>query len=257
LDQAARAILTTDTKTKVSSRLVAVAGHEYRLTGFAKGAAMIGPNLATMLAFVITDAPIAPHPLQKIAHEAAAETFNCISVEGHTSTNDSLLFFANGAHPGLQDAHLAAFRRSAFEVCGDLARAISADAEGATRLIRIKVMGLRTDQEARKIAKTVAESALVKTAVYGADPNWGRIVSAAGYAGVDFQERDLSLRLGPFLLYDAGVPQAIDGAAAARYLKENREIDVALSFHLGNGRCMFWTSDLTHDYVTLNAEYTT
>ncbi len=258
LDDAAQAILTTDARIKVSTRAVAIGDQEIRLTGLAKGAAMIGPNLATMLAFVLTDARVEPASLQRLLKQAADRTFNCISVEGHTSTNDSLLLFANGAAGGkLRGEGLERYAEAVSAVCGELARAIADDAEGITHLIQIEVEGLRTDAEARQVAKTVAESALVKTAVFGADPNWGRIVSAAGYAGVPFREQDLSLWLGDYLLYQQGTPLPFDEAAVSGYLKNHREIDMRLVFTLGSGRCRFWTCDLGYEYIRLNAEYTT
>jgi glutamate N-acetyltransferase/amino-acid N-acetyltransferase len=257
-DDVAHAILTTDTKVKVSSRSISIAGQEIRVTGFAKGAAMIGPNLATMLAFVFTDAAVPPEDLAAIGRRAADATFNCISVEGHTSTNDTVMFFANGAADMRStSAERDQLERAATDVCADLARAIAADAEGASHLITIEVEGLRTDADARRVAKTIADSALVKTAIFGGDPNWGRFVSAAGYAGVAFEERDLSLWLGKTLLYEAGTPRDFDVAAAADYLKNNREVNLRLKFNLGDARCTFWTCDLGYDYVKLNAEYTT
>jgi glutamate N-acetyltransferase/amino-acid N-acetyltransferase len=257
LDAAAHAILTTDTRVKVSTSRLVLDGAEVRLTGLAKGAAMIGPNMATMLAFVLTDASVAPADLAAIARRAAECTFNCISVEGHTSTNDTLLLLANGGAKALNGEALARFEHAVTGVCGELARAIAADAEGATHLIRIEVEGLRTDDEARRVAKAVAESALVKTAVFGADPNWGRIVSAAGYGGVDFEEKDLSLWIGDFLLYKSGTPRPFDAAAASAFLKRERDIAMRLRFTLGPGRCTFYTCDLGYDYVRLNADYTT
>jgi glutamate N-acetyltransferase/amino-acid N-acetyltransferase len=261
LDAAAHAIITTDTRIKVSTRSLTIDGVEVRLTGVAKGAAMIGPNMATMLAFVLTDAAVAPADLAALAKRASAQTFNCVSVEGHTSTNDTLLFLANGrARSGsatLSGAALARFHAAATEVCADLAKAIAADAEGATHLITITVEGLRTDDEARRVAKAVAESALVKTAVFGADPNWGRIVSAAGYCGVEFEEEHLSLWLGDFLLYESGTPQPFDAATVSAFLKNTRDISVRLRFTLGTGRCTFYTCDLGYEYVRLNADYTT
>ncbi len=257
LGRAAHAILTTDTRIKVSSRTWNAAGADARLTGFAKGAAMIGPNLATMLAFVCTDAAVAPADLAAVARAATIRTFNCVSVEGHTSTNDTVLFFANGTGPKLRGDALAAFERQATEVCGELARAIAADAEGATHLITIDVDGLRNEAEARHVAKAVADSVLVKTAVFGADPNWGRIVSAAGYAGVAFEETDLSLWLGDTLLYERGTPRPFDAGAVSAYLKNNRDVAMRLVFTLGQGRCTFWTCDLGYEYVRLNADYTT
>jgi glutamate N-acetyltransferase/amino-acid N-acetyltransferase len=259
LDDFARAILTTDTRIKVATQEVNAGGLEVRLTGVAKGAAMIGPNMATMLAFVFSDAPAAPDDLRAIAARAAEATFNCVRVEGHTSTNDSLLLFANGqagAGP-LRGDGLARFEAAVRDVCAELARAIAADAEGATHLVTIEVEGLRDDGEARRVARAVADSPLVKTAIHGADPNWGRVVSAAGYAGVAFEEEHLSLWLGDLLLYHAGTPQPFDAATASAYLKRERNVTLRLRFTLGAGRCTFWTCDLTPEYVRLNADYTT
>jgi glutamate N-acetyltransferase/amino-acid N-acetyltransferase len=261
LEHAARAILTTDTRIKVVTRSVNIGGQEVRLTGVAKGAAMIGPNLATMLAFLFTDAPVTHGDLATLASRAADQSFNCVSVEGHTSTNDTLLLFANGlAREGaapLVGAELDRFGAAVSDTCSALARAIADDAEGATHLVTIEVEGLRDDAEARHVAKAVADSPLVKTAIYGADPNWGRIVSAAGYAGVAFEESDLSLWLGDLLLYHAGTPQSFDASTASAYLKREREILLRLRFTLGAGRATFWTCDLTQEYVRLNADYTT
>ena len=251
LEHAARAILTTDTQIKVSTRALSAGGDVIRLTGIAKGAAMIGPNMATMLAFVLTDAPVSGEHLATLARRAAAQTFNCVTVEGHTSTNDTLLILANGQGPHLADEQLNAFNMAATDVCADLARAIAADAEGATHFVTIDVEGLRTDDEAHRVAKTVAESALVKTAIFGADPNWGRFVSAAGYAGVEFTEEQLSLWLGDMLLYRAGTPLPFDAATASAYLKNNRDVHLRLRFTLGPGRCTVWTCDLGHEYVRL------
>jgi glutamate N-acetyltransferase / amino-acid N-acetyltransferase len=259
LDAAARAILTTDTRIKVITKIISIDNVEVRLTGVAKGAAMIGPNLATMLAFVFTDAAVSAADLAPLTVRAADQSFNCVSVEGHTSTNDTLLVFANGQAGGrpLSGEALGQFGDAATGVCCELAQAIAADAEGATHLIVIDVEGLRDDDEARRVAKTIAESVLVKTAVYGADPNWGRIVSAAGYAGVAFEEEQLSLWMGDLLLYHAGAPQPFEAEAASAYLKRERTIHLRLRFTLGAGRCTFWTCDLTPEYIRLNADYTT
>jgi glutamate N-acetyltransferase/amino-acid N-acetyltransferase len=254
---AARAILTTDTTIKVSTRALGLQGSEVRITGFAKGAAMIGPNMATLLAFVMTDASVSPDALTRLARQAADQTFNCVSVEGHTSTNDTLLLFANGGGRRLEGEALAGYGQAVTAVCADLARAMASDAEGAAHFVTIRVEGLRNDAEARCVAKAVANSALVKTAIFGGDPNWGRIVSAAGYAGVNFEEEQLSLWLGDMLLYRDGSPQAFDAAAATAYLKKNRDIDLRLVFRLGQACRTFWTCDLTYDYIRLNAEYTT
>ena len=250
---ATHAILTTDTGIKIATRQ-----HTgFTVTGFAKGAAMIGPNMATMLGFVLTDAAVDPTDLHRILKTAAEQSFNSISVEGHTSTNDPVFLLANGTGPPLAGQELEAFAVEVRHVCVELARKIIIDAEGAQHLITIEVDGCRTDAEAKQIAKTIAESALVKTAVFGADPNWGRVVSAAGYSGVQFDEKDLSLWMGDLPLYRSGTPLPFDASAASSYLKHNREVHFKLRFTLGSGRCTFYTSDLTYEYVKLNADYTT
>lgn len=253
LERAATAILTTDTRIKTFSLKTAT----YTIAGFSKGAAMIGPNMATMLGFVITDAPVRASDLQAILRNSVEETFNCISVEGHTSTNDTVLILANGDGEPLAGQDLVDFASGVLAACTDLSRAIAADAEGANHLVTIDVHGTRTNAEAKQIAKTIAESALVKTAIFGADPNWGRFVSAAGYSGVQFEERDLTLWMGEMELYREGLPLPFDAATASAYLKNNREISLTLKFTLGAGRCRFYTCDLTTEYVTLNADYTT
>lgn len=250
---AAHAILTTDTVAKTSSARAGGA----TVTGFAKGAAMIGPNLATMLGFVLTDAAVAPADLQTILRDACDRTFNCVSVEGHTSTNDTVFLLANGPGAPLKGDALAEFATAVQTVCADLAMQIAKDAEGADHLVTIEVEGCRTDAEARTIAKSVAESALVKTAIFGADPNWGRVVSAAGYAGVPFEERELSLSMGGLELYRAGQPLPFDAKAASAYLKDHRDVTFRLTLTHGPGRCTFYTCDLTYKYVELNADYTT
>ncbi|HQR07538.1 MAG TPA: bifunctional glutamate N-acetyltransferase/amino-acid acetyltransferase ArgJ [Gemmatales bacterium] len=261
LNDFAHSILTTDTKVKVACLEVNLHGTAVRFTGIAKGAAMIGPNMATMLGFILTDAAIAPSLLQEALTRAVDRTFNCISVEGHMSTNDTVFLLANGEAGGPpitgHGNYFHQFENDLTRVCSQLARAIAEDAEGATHLVEILVEGAHTEADARQIAKTIAESALVKTALFGADPNWGRIVSAAGYSSVCFEEKDLSLHLGPYLLYDQGTPVEFDAAEVSKYMKENRHLVVKLIFTLGSAQCHFWTCDLTHDYVTLNAEYTT
>ncbi len=254
LSDAAHAILTTDTKIKVSTRRVG----PHTITGFAKGAAMIGPNLATMLGFVMTDACVSDRAIHSLLKTSAEASFNCVSVEGHTSTNDTVFLLANGTGAKLSlGPDIEAFGKSVTEVCADLAKQIAADAEGANHLITLRVEGCRNDGEARQIAKSVADSALVKTAVFGADPNWGRVVSAAGYAGVPFEEKDLSLKMGEMLLYRDGTPLPFDAKVASSYLKNNRDVTFTLTFKLGTGTCTFYTSDLTYEYVKLNADYTT
>jgi glutamate N-acetyltransferase/amino-acid N-acetyltransferase len=256
---AAHAILTTDTRIKLAGRSIRLGGKEVRLAGMAKGAAMIGPNMATMLAFVVTDAQVSPQKLQHILKDAVDASFNSISVEGHMSTNDTVLLLANGASGARADGgtELDHFSVAVRETCAELARAIIDDAEGITHLITIDVEGARTASDARQIAKTIAESALVKTAIFGADPNWGRIVSAAGYSGVEFAESDLSLWLNGTLLYERGTPVPFDAATVSAQLKNQRETHLRLVLAQGTARCRFWTSDLSYEYIRLNADYTT
>jgi glutamate N-acetyltransferase/amino-acid N-acetyltransferase len=256
---AARGMLTTDTVHKVAHRGAVVGGREVIVTGIAKGAAMMGPNMATMLALIMTDAPLDPAAAQTALRAAADESFNCMSVDGHVSTNDTVLLVANGAAggPPLAGDDLAAFRRLLDEVCIDLAKAIAGDGEGATHLITIDVAGCADRAAALTIAKTVANSPLVKTAIHGADPNWGRIVSAAGYAGVPFDPAGVSLSVNGFLLYRGGTPMSFDGQAVSASIRDRHDTHVELSFSEGSAALRFWTTDLTAEYVRLNADYHT
>lgn len=259
LINAARGMLTTDTTHKVAGRTLQLAGRTIQITGMAKGAAMIGPNMATMLGLVLSDAPLEAASAQQLLSAIVDETFNCISVDGHMSTNDTVLLVANGAAGGaaLAGADLEAFRQALFEVCAELSRAIPLDGEGATHLITLDITGCRTADAARQIARTVADSALVKTAIAGADPNWGRIVSAAGYAGIEFDPVGVNLRVNGYLLYEQGAPVEFDEAEVSASIRGNRDTLVELSFSEGSGKIRFWTTDLTAEYVRLNADYHT
>ncbi len=256
---AARGMLTTDTVHKLAGRTVTIGGLEIQITGMAKGAAMMGPNMATMLALIMTDAAVRPADAQAALRAATAESFNCMSVDGHVSTNDTVLLLANGAAGGepLAGADLAVFQHALDEVCVDLAKAITGDGEGATHLVTIEISGCADRTAALEIAKTVANSPLVKTALHGADPNWGRIVSAAGYANVPFDPAGVTLRLNGFLLYEKGAPVAFDGAAVSTSIRDNRDTLIQLDFSEGSARLRFWTADLTAEYVRLNADYHT
>jgi glutamate N-acetyltransferase / amino-acid N-acetyltransferase len=256
---AARGMLTTDTTHKVAGRTLQLGGRSISVTGMCKGAAMIGPNMATMLGLVLTDAALDTATAQEMLSTVADETFNCISVDGHMSTNDTVLLLANGAAGGapLKGNDLAQFRQALGEVCAELARAIPADGEGATHLITLDITGCATPEAARLIARTVANSPLVKTAIAGADPNWGRIVSAAGYAGIDFDPSGVHLHVNGFELYRAGAPVAFDAAAASESIRSQRETHVALQFSEGTATARFFTTDLTAEYVRLNADYHT
>ena len=259
IENVSRGLMTTDSVPKIASRRLHLASREIRILGFAKGAAMIGPNMATMLGLIVTDAPVAAADAQRSLTKAADGTFNCISVEGHMSTNDTVLLMANGAAKGapLEGDDLKSFDSGLFEVCEDLARSIPADGEGCDHLVTIRVTGCADEPGARKIAKTVAESALVKTAIAGADPNWGRIVSAAGYSGVPFDPTKVGLKLNGFVMYRDGAPVSHDEKAVSDTLRERRETEIDLSFGEGTASVRFWTTDLTAEYVRLNADYRT
>ena len=259
LVSAARGMMTTDTTHKLAGRTVALSGGKIQITGMAKGAAMIGPNMATMLAVILTDVKLEPDTAQSLLKAAVDDSFNCVSVEGHTSTSDSVVLLANG-EAGRQPpagADLEIFRGALDEVCVELARALPADGEGASHLISIEVSGCADRPSALQIAKTVANSALVKTAVAGADPNWGRIVSAAGYAGVPFDPAGVSLRINGFLLYQGGAPVGFDSRGVSQSIRNSRDTLIQLALSEGPADARFWTTDLTAEYVRLNADYHT
>lgn len=256
---AARGMMTTDTIHKLSSTQLCLEGSVVQITGLAKGAAMIGPHMATMLAIVLTDAALEPTMAQQILTAVVDESFNAISVEGHMSTNDSVLLLATGAASPqpLAEGSVLAFREAVGGVCKDLALAIVDDGEGALHRITIDVVGCSSCTTARKIAKTMANSVLVKTAVAGADPNWGRLLSAAGYAGVPFDPQQVSLSVNGFMLYKAGAPLAFDGKKLHHSMSKQRETRIVLRLAEGENKARFWTTDLTEEYVRLNADYHT
>jgi glutamate N-acetyltransferase/amino-acid N-acetyltransferase len=220
---------------------------------------MVGPRLATMLGVLLTDAPLDPADAQRLLRATADRTFNCVSVDGHTSTNDTVLLLANGAAggPPLSGGALDTFAAALEQACEALAREIADDGEGATHVLRIEVRGCRSRDDARRIARTVADSPLVKTAVCGADPNWGRIVSAAGYAGVPFDPARLQLRLNGTLLFRGGAPVGFDGDAVSASIRDHRETLIELDLEEGAESIRFYSSDLTAEYVHLNADYHT
>lgn len=259
LATAARGMMTTDTVHKIAAREWQAGGGTVRLCGMAKGAAMIGPNMATMLGVVLTDAALEPAAAQAALATAAADSFNCISVDGHMSTNDTVLLLANGAGGGAvkSAADLAEFQKQLNDVCQHLAKAIIDDGEGATHLVTIEVRGCADRAAAHRIAKTVAESPLVKTAIAGGDPNWGRIVSAAGYAGVPCDAGKICLDLNGFRLYEQGAPVAFEEQAVSQSIRSQRETSVVLTLAEGQATARFWTTDLTAEYVRLNADYRT
>jgi len=256
-DDASRAIMTTDTKPKVAQREVTLSGGAVRIGGIAKGAGMIHPNMATLLAFVTTDALIDSAALRPMLRSAADDTFNAISVDGDTSTNDTLLVLANGAS-GVRVGTLdgPAFLDALTAVCLDLARGIVADGEGVTKVFEVRVAGAASDGDARVAARTVTTSNLVKTAIHGADPNWGRILAAAGRSGAKVEAAKASVRIGGIAVYEKGAPCAFD-PAAVRAVFEQPEIAIVVDLGLGDATARAWGTDLSAEYVRINADYTT
>jgi glutamate N-acetyltransferase/amino-acid N-acetyltransferase len=261
----AHAILTTDTRAKSAARLVDLPAEDgdrpttITISGVAKGSGMIHPNMATMLAVIATDAPVEPETAHGMLTDAVDASFHTITVDGDTSTNDAVVLLAGGADmptirpAGQRGALLAAAIR---QVATDLALAIVRDGEGATRVARITVDGGRTDAEARAVARSVACSSLVKTALAGGDPNWGRILSAAANAGVGLDGDRLRLRLGDVEVFAGGLPLDYEQASADRAFSAD-EVDIGLSLGLGGGSAVMYTTDLTKGYVEINSEYTT
>jgi glutamate N-acetyltransferase/amino-acid N-acetyltransferase len=256
---AARGILTTDKGVKTVSRSLPLAGGTVQIAGMAKGAGMIGPRMATLLGVLLTDARLSAADAQQALSAAVADSFNSISVEGHMSTNDTVLLLASGAasQQPLARGDLQVFQEALTESAIELAKLIPDDGEGATHLMVIDVVGAKTRDDAHRIAKTIADSALVKTAIHGGDPNWGRIVSAAGYAGVPLNPAGVGLRVNGFELYKNGAPQKFDAATVSHAMQNTRETHIELSLVEGTAKARFWSSDLTVDYVKFNADYHT
>jgi glutamate N-acetyltransferase / amino-acid N-acetyltransferase len=263
---AANAIMTTDTKPKLFSRQAEIDGATVTFTGIVKGAGMIHPNMATMLSVIATDASIAQPLLQQALKEAVDVSYNRISIDGDTSTNDTVLVLANGlaGNSEITDAgseSYAAFKAALTAIATDLAQAVVRDGEGVTKFVTIHVTGAANDADAHTIANSIATSPLVKTAFFGSDANWGRILCAAGYAGVplDPDRADLVIRDNDgatVQLVEAGLPTDYQEKDAAAIFKQ-AEFTVHVSLGLGGGESMVWTSDLSHEYVTINGDYRT
>ena len=256
---AATAITTTDKSSKTAQRVVEIDGQSVSIAAMAKGAGMIGPRMATMLSVVVTDAALTPEVAQAVLNTANAASFNRISVEGHMSTNDAVILMASGKSTATitSDQQIQQFADALTDTCVELAKMIPTDGEGATHLIQIDVRGTDTDQQADQIARTVANSALVKTAITGNDPNWGRIVSAVGYAGVPVVAEAISLKINGFELFAAGQPVVFSAAEVSHAMRDNTETLIELDVGTGSGVARHWTSDLTVEYVRFNSEYTT
>jgi glutamate N-acetyltransferase/amino-acid N-acetyltransferase len=257
-DETARALMTTDPFPKEHAVSVDTASGAFVVGGTAKGSGMIEPNMATMIGLLTTDAQVTPSLLGRVLVESAADTFNAITVDGERSTNDTLFAMASGAsgvviaeeqYPILLEAFLAVSRTLAVEIVRG--------GEGATKLIRVTVSDARTREEARQVARTIANSPLVKTAVHGADPNWGRIVAAAGRAGVTFDVDRATVHVGGIRLFDNGLPHDDAAPRAAEHLK-GREVEIDVSLGTGgHAEATIWTCDLSAEYVRINGEYRT
>ena len=252
--------MTTDTFPKVATRQTQIGGTPVTISGYAKGAGMIMPNMATMLCFVYTDAKLDASLLQPMLTASMDTSFHAISVDGDTSTNDTVLLFATGqaGHAGVASAdsvELNDFRTALSECLHELAMFVVSDAEGITKLAQVTVTGAKSDEAAHKIAVSIANSPLVKTAIAGADANWGRVVMAVGkaYAGVD--KTKVAVAFGPHQLAIDGNPLPLSSTADVdRYMKNDR-IEINVSVGDGEGSKVMWTSDLSHDYVSINADY--
>lgn len=256
----ARAILTTDTKPKVAHATITVDGKEVRIAGVCKGAGMIHPQLvphATMLVYVFTDAAIEPSVLDTYLRASVEISFNRISIDGDTSTNDTVLLLASGASGASVSADNTAFAQALTEVCTSLAKQIVDDGEGVTHVVELQIEGALTDADALKVAKAIAHSPLVKTAWAGSDPNWGRLMAATGYSGVSIDPDRIAIWLGEQqICINGGRSPEFDEHAAHAYLQQ-RYFTIRIDLGIGSGSSRFWTTDLTAEYVRINADYST
>jgi len=257
---AAQAIMTTDTFAKTVTRTIDLDGHTVRINGISKGAGMIQPNMATMLGFIATDAKMAQPLLQSLLNQAVEQSFNRISVDGDTSTNDACVLMASGCSSApeisLESPHYPVFAAAIMAVCKDLAELIIRDGEGATKLIRIVVTEARDEAEAVMVGKTIAHSPLVKTAFFASDPNWGRILAAVGRAGVENMDLEkVALYLGDVCIVEQGGRAASYTEAAGQAVMNNQEITVTVNLGRGTATQEVLTCDFSYDYVKINAEY--
>ncbi len=257
---AAEAILTTDTVTKKTAVEVELSDSTVRIGGIAKGSGMICPNMATMLAFLTTDARIGPKLLQRLLRDSVDKSFNMITIDGDTSTNDMAVILANGLSGGGEITEgsddCESFAAALDLVTGELAKMIAKDGEGATKLVTISVEGARSFPEAKQVAFAVAKSNLVKTALFGQDPNWGRIAAAVGASGVEVEEQKLAISIGNLTLCRNGVGTDFS-MRGARQLLSAPEVEITIDLNQGNQRAQVYTCDLSYDYVKINAKYTT
>ena len=255
--EAARAIMTTDPFPKEAAGRFAIGGRDAAIGGMAKGSGMIEPMMATMLGFVTTDAAVPRPLLERALREAVHDTFNAITVDGECSTNDCVMLLANGASGlSVDESSYGAFATALTSVCRELALGIVRGGEGATKLVTVTVTGAASSDDARKAAKAIANSPLVKTAIHGGDPNWGRLIAVAGRAGVEFALDRAAVTIGSIVLFDKGRPHDERAADAAAYL-EGTDLTVAVDLGAGTASSTVWTCDLSAEYVRINAEYRT
>ena len=259
-ERAARAIMTTDTVPKTAQLEVDIAGTTIRVGGMCKGSGMIHPNMGTLLAYITTDAAVESGLMAKLVKPIADRSFNQVTIDGDSSTNDTFLMLANGAagnqaiRAGSVEAEL--FENALLEVARQLARAVAGDGEGASKLISVRVVDALSDADARTAARAVASSSLVKTAVHGGDPNWGRIVCALGYSGAELALDKLHLSVGGLVVFERGAGVNVDLSAVRRAF-EQPEIEIVATLGLADGRAEAWGCDLSEEYVRINADYTT
>lgn len=255
-----KAILTTDTCVKSAAAEISINGKTVTISGAAKGSGMVHPNMATMLAFVTTDANVEQSALLSALKDTTNKTFNMITVDGDSSTNDMVLVMANGLaeNESLNELHpdWAAFANGLKEVCESLAKQIARDGEGATKLVEVKVLGAKSLEAARAVGKTIISSNLVKTAIYGQDANWGRIVAAIGYSGVPVDPEKVAVSIGSHPVFSNGLPLPFSEEEVKAYLG-GAEVDILVELNQGDAEASAWGCDLTYDYVKINASYRT
>ncbi|MFQ3301189.1 MAG: glutamate N-acetyltransferase/amino-acid N-acetyltransferase [Planktomarina sp.] len=254
IEDAAKAIMTTDTFTKGSTASVEVSGKTVKISGIAKGSGMIAPDMATMLVYIFTDAKILQSELQNLLTDLTDRSFNCITVDSDTSTSDAVICAATGTS-GVDVTKNEDFKKALAHVMLDLAHQVVKDGEGATKFVAVEVTGAASDSDARKVAMSIANSPLVKTAIAGEDPNWGRIVMAIGKSGAQADRDRLSIWFGPHLVAEKGwVSKSYTEKKGATYMKKN-DLVIRVDLRIGNAITTVWTCDLTHQYVEINADY--
>jgi glutamate N-acetyltransferase/amino-acid N-acetyltransferase len=254
--------MTTDTVPKEAARTVRIGGKRVTIAGIAKGAGMIEPNMATMLSFLATDAAVAPAALRVFLRRAADRSYNKLTIDGETSTSDTVLLFANGAagNAELKTARgrdAEAFAAALEAVCVDLVRALARDGEGATKLVTVRVRGARTEEQAERAAKRIANSVLVKTALFGGDPNWGRVLQTVGAGRIDLDLAKAEVKWAGVTVFKNGRSAGPGARARSGEAMKGGELDVVVNLARGRAEATVWTCDLSYDYVKINAEYTT